>query len=296
MSLGRALSLDQALRVGEQWPDGRVATRTYGWVPVNPQHVDPNPSIVATFPFKQAMLEAIDRQQLVDSLMAGKTSIAGSIVPPDAPEYRDIESSIVRYPYDPRQAAQLLEGLGYTKGADGLYHDPGGQPLAVEIKFPVQNDIHGKMTAAVADMWQQFGVSVEQTPIPIQRMTDREYVAAYPSFELIEVGLDATVRNVMRFHSSSTPLPENRFTATGNYSRYRNPELDTALESYITTIPVAPRMQALAAVVGHMSRNLSTLPLIHTVTPTVVSNRIQNVTGKGARSTEAWNAQEWDVR
>src|SRR5581483_1700996 len=126
----------------EQWPEGRVATRTYGWVPVNPQLIDPNPPIVASLQFRQAMLEAIDRQQLVDSLMAGKTSIAGSIVPPDAPEYRDVESAIVRYPYDTRHAAQLMEGLGYAKGADGLYHDASGQPLSVEIKFPVQNDIH----------------------------------------------------------------------------------------------------------------------------------------------------------
>ena len=55
-------------------------------------------------------------------------------------------------------------------------------------------------------------------------------------------------------------------------------------------------MQSLAAAVHVMSEQLTTLPLIHTVTPTVVSNRIQNITGKGARSTEAWNAQDWDVR
>lgn len=70
MSIGRALSLDQALRVGEQWRDGRVAIRPYGWVTVVPQFVNPSPSLIADLRFRQALLEGINRQELVDSLMA----------------------------------------------------------------------------------------------------------------------------------------------------------------------------------------------------------------------------------
>ena len=35
---------------------------------------------------------------------------------PKEPAYKDVESSVVRYDYDPRRAAQLVEGLQYTKG------------------------------------------------------------------------------------------------------------------------------------------------------------------------------------
>lgn len=55
-------------------------------------------------------------------------------------------------------------------------------------------------------------------------------------------------------------------------------------------------MGALAAMVRHMSEQLNYLPVMHSVTPTVVAHRIQNVTGKSTRSTESWNAQEWEVR
>jgi peptide/nickel transport system substrate-binding protein len=296
MSIGRALSVDQALRVGEQWQEGHVTTRPYGWVTVNPQFVNPALPILGDFRFRRALLQGIDRQQLADTLMAGKAPPAHSFVNPATPDYNLIEPSVVTYAYDPRAAAQGLTELGYTKGVDGLLRDTAGRPLTLEIRAPIQNDIHAKMMASVADYWTRLGVTVEQVSIPIPRMQDQEYVATYPHFHLVENSIDTTVRNSMRFHSSSTPLPENRFRANGNYSRYINPELDAALEAYVTTIPRTERMQALASAVRHMSENLSTLPLIHAVTPTVVHNRVQNITGKSTRGSEPWNAHEWDVK
>ncbi len=296
MSMGRALSVDQATRVGEQWHEGRVSTRPYGWVTVNPQFINPGLPVLADVRFRRALLQGIDRQQLADTLMAGKAPIAHSYVNPATPDYALVEPSVVTYAYDPRIATQTLAEIGYAKGADGPLRDASGRPLILEIRYPIQNDIHAKMTASVADYWQQLGVTMEQVSIPIPRMQDQEYVATYPNFHLVENAIDTTVRNAMRFHSTSTPLPENRFRATGNYSRYIHPELDAALEAYVTTIPRAERMQALAATARHQSENLSTLPLIHAVTPTVVHNRVQNITGKSTRGSETWNAHEWDVR
>jgi peptide/nickel transport system substrate-binding protein len=296
MSIGRALSVDQAARLAEQWREGRVSTRPYGWVTVNPQFIDPALPILADLRFRRALLQGIDRQQLADTLMAGQAPIAHSFVNPAVPDYQLVEPSVATFSYDTRTSGQTLVELGYTRGADGMLRDAAGRPLTLEIRYPIQNDIHAKMTAAVADYWQQLGLTVEQTAIPIPRMQDREYVAAFPNFHLVENSIDTTVRNAMRFHSSSTPLPENRFHASGNYSRYIHPELDAALEAYVTTIPRVERMQALSAAVRNMSEHLATLPLIHAVTPTVVNNRVANITGKSTRGSEPWNAHEWDVR
>ncbi len=296
MSIGRALSVDQALRIGEQWREGRVATRPYGWVTVNPQFINPGLPVLADVRFRRALLQAIDRQQLADTLMAGKAPLAHSFVNPATPDYALVEPAVVTYAYDPRAAAQTLAELDYTRGADGLLRDSSGRALSLEIRAPIQNDIHAKMMASVADYWQRLGVTVDQVSIPIPRMQDQEYVATFPHFHLVENSIDTTVRNVMRFHSSSTPLPENRFRATGNYSRYIDSDLDAAIEAYVVTIPRTERMQALGAAVHNMSEHISTLPLIHAVTPTVVNNRIQNVTGKSTRGSEPWNVHEWDVR
>jgi peptide/nickel transport system substrate-binding protein len=296
VAIGRTVSFEQAMEVRDQWRDGQVASRMGGWVPINAQFINANPPIVTDVRFRRALLEAIDRQQLVASLMLGHGGIAHAFVSSDTREYRDIERAIVKYEFNPRRSAQALEELGYRRGSDGILLDAANQRLAVSIYSTVQNAIHPKATPAVADSWQQVGVAVEQVMVPIQRARDREYRATFPAFELVATGNGLDVARVMRFHSSAIALPENRFQNTGNNSRYRDPMLDAHLERYVTTIPWSERMEALAGVVRHQTENLAILGLIYNVNPSMVANRVQNVVPRGERFTEAWNAHEWELR
>jgi len=296
LTIGRTISLDQALQLRDQWHDGGFQTRPTGWVPINTQFINPDPPIVTDYRFRRAMLEAIDRQQLDEILMGGVGGIADTFISRDHSEYRTIESRLVKYSYDPRSAAQALEALGYVKGTDGMLVGSTGQRLSVSIYTTIQNDIHPKATATVADYWKNAGVGVDQNIIPIQRAQDREYRAQFPSFELVQTGSSLAARDVRRFHSASTPLPENRFQVTGNNSRYKNPELDSAIDRYLTSIPRTDRLQALGDIVRVQSENLPILPLIFFVSPTMIAHRLTNIVARGDQFTEAWNAHEWDVR
>jgi peptide/nickel transport system substrate-binding protein len=296
VTIGRTISLDQALQLRDQWHEGSFATRQLGWTPINVQFINSNPPVVTDLRFRRAMLHAIDRAQLKESIMAGQGDIAHSFVSSDTAEYRAVESSIMRYDYDPTRASQLMTELGYTKRSDGLLYDAAGQKLTVEIYTTIQNDIHPKTTAAVADYWKQLGVTVEQNIIPIQRAQDREYRAQFPAFELVQTNNSLAARDVRRFHSSSIPLPENRFQVTGNNSRYRNPELDAFIDRYVTTIPKTERMQALAGIVRHQTENLSIMGMFFFVSPTMIANRLAGIVPRGDGFTEAWNAHEWDVK
>jgi peptide/nickel transport system substrate-binding protein len=296
LTLGKTISLDMALGAQEQWKEGRVAILPQNWTPLNPQFINADPPIVTNFQFRRAMIEALDRQQLADFVFSGQGSIAHSYVAPDTPLYNLVEPSIVKYEYDPRHAAQLIEGLGYTKRPDGFFYDGAGRKLAVEIRIPIQNDIHAKTAAPVADMWQQLGVAVDQVPVPIQRTLDREYRTQFPGFQVVERVNSLAIGEIWRFHSSQVPLPENGFRATGFESRYRHPDVDAFLERYATTIPMPDRMAALAGLVHHQTENLSQLPLFHGADPTLISNRLLNVTARGADFTQPWNVEEWDLR
>src|SRR5207247_9663755 len=92
-------------------------------------------------------------------------------------------------------------------------------------------------------------VTADRRPASRHRATDGEYRAQFPTFYLNEISMDLSVRNVLRFHGDSTPLPENRYTSTGNSSRYRSPELDGYINAYLGTIPRDGRLAALAGMV-----------------------------------------------
>src|SRR4029077_21231901 len=101
--IGRSFAVEQALQLRDQWTDGTLEYLEKGWTVIYPQMTEPSPSVIGDVRFRRAMLHATDRQQLVDTIMGGLGGIADSYFPPSAVEYPITESSVTRYPYDPRR-------------------------------------------------------------------------------------------------------------------------------------------------------------------------------------------------
>lgn len=292
---GRGLNYDRAAVLEQQWKEGRVETRFSGSIAMHAQFIQYTPAVVAELPFRRALLHAVDRQQLVDDLFAGRGSIAHVFLGPTEPEYRGIETSLVRYEYDTRRAAQLIEGLGYTRGADGFFRDRSNQRLALEVRVD-PGETEQKTAFAAADAWQQLGVAVEPTVTPAQRARDLEYRYTFPAFYLR--GHSSRIRALLNYHSSQIPLPENRFAAGDNRGRYASPDLDASIDRYFVTIPLPERAQVLQVAMRHLTEQLPALYLFHTASFTVVSNRVENFTTSkaGGAAAKTWDSYLWDVR
>ncbi len=294
LTLGRTLSLEQALQVRDQWGDrGAMAIRVTSWVVLYPQFISPNPAVVSNVQFRRALLHAIDRQEMVDAILAGIPPVADSYVSPRAPEYPDIQDKITRYPYDPQRAMQMIEGLGYTRGTDGTFRDASGQPLALELRTTGDLDLHRKAILAVTDYWQRVGVAVDPVIVPIQRQRDREYRSQFPAFELLQQGND--LGSLVVLHGRGTPLAENNWNGR-NKARYRNPEFDALIDQFFVTIDRKERMQVLGQIVSHSTDQLNVMGLFYQAAPTMVGSRLVNIGEYGERATPAWNAHEWNVR
>jgi peptide/nickel transport system substrate-binding protein len=292
LTLGRTLSLEQAMQVRDQWPEGRLETTLRSWITIYPQMLNPTPAVVGDVRFRRALLHAIDRQQLVDSLQAGQVPIAHSYVSPATAEFQDVERAIVRYDFDPARAAQMIEGLGYVKGPDGFFRDGANQRLTVELRTTADNDIHRATVLPIADGWQRMGVGVETNIIPIQRQRDREYRANSPAFEMLQQGND--LPSLATHHSREIPLPQNDYTGRSK-NRYRNAEFDALIERFYVTIPRAKRTQVLGEIVHHITDQLTMMGLYYLASPTLMRSGLRNADAGGDRATQAWNAHEWDI-
>src|SRR5439155_7214290 len=91
--------------------EGRVAIALDNWVALYPQGVNPNPAILGNVEFRRALLHALDRQEMVQSIQHGLVPVAHTILSPEDPMYKDVERSIVQYEYDPRKAMQIISRL-----------------------------------------------------------------------------------------------------------------------------------------------------------------------------------------
>jgi peptide/nickel transport system substrate-binding protein len=232
----------------------------------------------------------MDRQEMVDTIQYGAVPVAHVFVTPDEPEYRFIEDSIVKYDFDPRRAAQMIEQLGYTRGSNNLFQQ-GGQTLSVEIRA-TGTDLNQKLMHAIGDYWRSVGVGVEETPIPPQRANDLEYRATFPGFNVQMQGGEMTF--VANFHTSQLRTPENRYAGNNN-ARYSNRELDDLIDRYQSTIELADRMRVSAAAVRHITENVVELPIFYNAAPALIGRGITNV-GAPRGAPTAWNVHLWDIQ
>ena len=270
-----------------------MVPRVQGWTIMYPQHHRPNPPAIGDPQFRRALVQAIDRQQMADSIQFGMVPIAHSFINPQEPEYRDIEPSIVRYEYDLRRATQIIEEIGYAKGPDGVYRDPGTQRLALEVRTTTVLDIHQKTFLPVVDYWQRLGVAVDPVVLPPQRAVDAELRATFPTFEILRNPTGPS--RLGAFHSSQVRLPETNWRGA-NYMRYQNAEWDALLHRFFTTIPLGERNRVLAQSIHHMTDRLIMMGLFYDTATLMVGHRMQNVAVGGQRSLATWNVHDWDLK
>jgi peptide/nickel transport system substrate-binding protein len=284
------MGLDLALQLRNQWREGTVVFNPSGnMITLFPQFVDPHPAIVADLRFRRALVHALDRQEIVDTLVGGMSPVAHSFLRPNQPQYREIEASLPRYDYDPRRAAEQLQELGYGRDSGGIYRDAAGERLEVEVRAAAT-----QAAEAVADYWKRFGVSANRVALPDQRRDDREYTATFPAFWIGNQVNDTF--GLRRLHSSATPLPSNNFrVAGGNVSRYINPDFDALLDAYFRTVPVPERIQVLGQIIRHMAGQVTLVGLYYNPAPGAIANRVLHVSHAWPGTAITWNAYHWDV-
>src|SRR6266540_6753023 len=131
---GQSLSFEQGLQLRELWGGGRVEMLLLTEMKLWPQFVNPTPAIVTDVRFRKALMYALNRQEMAETIMAGYSPIAHSVIQPTVPEHAEVQDAAVKYDYDPRRTIQMLEELGYVRGTDNLFHDAAGAPLTVNIQ------------------------------------------------------------------------------------------------------------------------------------------------------------------
>lgn len=292
LTLGRGISLDQGMQLQEQWTDGRLElSAVTSGLTLFPQLLNPSPAVLGDARMRKALMHAIDRQELVETLQAGVVPVAHSLFPPQEPEYKLTEPALVVYPYDPRRAAQIIEELGYSRGGDGGFRERGGQRLNVEIQAVVTTEINEKAMLAVADYWQKNGVTTDSVPIPVSRQGEREFRSLRPGFDLASGGGWSALN---RLYSAQAPLPENGFVGT-NKTRYMNKDFDALLDRYFTTIPMTQRIEVMRQIVRQVSDQLIFMPLLFEAQSTMISKHLHGVQANlPSGSTITWNAADWD--
>jgi len=164
---------------------------------------------------RQALTMAINRQEIIDSLLLEFGQIAKGPILPIIWAYNP---NLPDFPYDPEKARQYLEEEGWRDTDGDGWLDKNGQRFSFTLKTNKGNQIREDILILVQDMFKEVGIEVKpnilEWTVFIGDMNNKNFEAAVLGWS---VGLKMDMTTV--WHSDSIG---DKF----NFVSYSNPEFD----------------------------------------------------------------------
>src|SRR5436309_6586828 len=176
---------------------------------------------------RQALLFALNRQQIVDAVFFGHGKVANSVEPPTSWAYKDKPK--VLYSFDKAKAESLLDGAGWVKGADGI-RAKNGQKLKFTMITNAGNKQRESMLTVMQQAWHDIGV--DATPSLIQFPQLVSQIVSIRTFDLFLVGFNWSA------DPDEAPLYHSRNTVAGGFNGadFKNDQVDQILDQALSTV------------------------------------------------------------
>jgi len=216
----------------------------------SPQVFDNKGNAMSSNPLKDkrvrlALSKAINRDTIVERIMAGAAEPAGQILPHGAtatsPNLKPLE-------YDPDGAKELLKEAGYPDGFKLILNGTNGH-------YP--NDV--KVVQAVAQMWTKIGVKTEVETmlknIYFPKANKLEFSAYFAGFASGS-GLAANSM-VALLHTYDKSLGYG----SNNRGRYSNPRLDNLVDTALKTMDEKKRNELIVEATEEAINDVALIPV-----------------------------------
>ena len=190
---------------------------------------------------RQALLYALDRQALVDSLVFGLGRVAHSTMPELSWAFNPDNEP--RYEFDPEKAKELLDEAGWKdEDGDGVREAHGvtgvedGTPFSFVLNTNAGNTEREGVIVAAQQYWAEIGVDAQPTPIEwnaLLAMLTETY-----EYEMIVVGFgwDTDPDQKTMWHTDS-------YGGGFNMNTYSNQRVDEVIDAALLTVDLEERKE-----------------------------------------------------
>ena len=225
---------------------------------------------------RQAMMYAIDRQGIVDSIMFGQAEVVNSpIIGPDWVGTPEVNP----YPFDSEQAKALLAEAGW---------DPEQQVDMIYVAGSKEQDAYGPV---IQQQLRDVGMQVNLLLVEGAELNRRYIQETDYDLFLFGGGLYRAEPSLTASYYHS----RNLAPTGGNGTHYVNEELDQLLDSAVATSDQAARAEIYAQIAQIVNEDVPTLFLWSPYSIYGVSKRLQNFEPPSYSSSLLWNAEAWAV-
>lgn len=216
---------------------------------------------------RQAMMHALDRQQIIDDLWNGAAALAHSNLSPKFTFYsRNDDPTLKRYEYDPDKARELLDDAGWTVGDDGIREKDG-----TKLSFTCTTITGDQARRPIAELAQQFfsevGIDMQLAEAPISTILEG----------LRNGTIDASLFNWT--YGSTDPDPSSTLRSDGgqNWNSFRNERVDELIDQGLQTVDREERKQIYDEIQGIVVEEVPMLYLMYDEWMNIFTSRVKGL-------------------
>lgn len=220
---------------------------------------------------RQALLHAMDRENLVDALFEGLQPVSHTFFNPTHPYYAQ---EVTEYDYNPERAAELFAELGWEMGPDGILQrtteDGRTIPFELEIVTTAGNATRERVQQFLAEDLRQVGVNLQINNAPSSVVFSDDFIQR--GIEGVWDGLfmfawvSPLATNGDLYTCSNIPTPDNNFQGQ-NIGNWCNERYDELYQQGVTEFDLEAAKEIYQEAQQVWAEELPALPLYYRSNP-----------------------------
>ncbi len=233
---------------------------------------------------RQALLYALDRQQMISAVRFGLGQVAVGTMSPASWAYSP-DNITLKYPYDTNKANALLDAAGWVKGSDGI-RAKDGVKLSFKLYSNSGNDVNAEYMSIMQNSWKFIGVDC--TPVQEDWNTLLKRLTSDMNFDMFLIafswGLDP---------DQSGMWSSGAYGKGFNLNKYSNPRVDELLKQGLIETSVSARKQIYTQMQNIIVDDLPSAFIDFPRSIAAYGSRVHNLFPNAID--DRWNAHEWWV-
>jgi peptide/nickel transport system substrate-binding protein len=176
---------------------------------------------------RRAMVHAIDREGIVQSLLLGHGQVIDSPISPTSWAYKEPDTN---YEYDPAKASAMLQEAGWAPGPDGILVKDGQPFRFTTLTFTTFMEDY---PVILQEQWRQVGIDTTLEPGEFAAIWGPRYLAG--EFDVF------AIHQVYGIYTDPAYSLGGYFASDLNRNDYESEEVDRLIQEATATVDEAER-------------------------------------------------------
>ncbi len=239
---------------------------------------------------RQAMLYAIDRNEIVNQLFEGKQKVAHSWLPP---KHYGYNPNLKKYNYSPEIAKQLLESAGWKMGKDNVLVNNNGKKFEIVLMSTAGNKVREQVEQILQSYWEKIGIKVEIKNEPAKVFFgETTKKRKFPHLAMYAWIMSPVSDGESLWTIENIPSKENNWQGQ-NTPGWRNKEANEIDHQIPQTLNEEERIKLFHKQQEIWIDELPSIPLYFRVEVTAIKKVLKNWLPTGMTTPPTWNCEHW---